>query len=409
MLRRVVVTGMGQISPLGSTLDALWRGLQQNRTFARRIQHFDAKGWPVALACEVEETFDGQHRISAMARWASSQAIEQAGIDRPPSYGGVFMGHGLGVIRPIDILRHIKGYDIASDWQDLGSFLERQDRFLLKEHAPRELTLEIAEKYGWLARAKSFLTACAGGAQAIGHAYEHILNGDLDVALSGGADSLAGEFLFAGFTMLGVLSTIKEPHLSCRPFDRQRSGLVASEGAAFLVLEELEHARRRKAKILAEVIGYGESENAYRLTDLPEDGHGAQSAMREALADIPLQMVGCVNAHGTGTEQNDRIEALAIEEVFATAGCKPWITANKSQLGHLVAASGAIEAICSVLSIQHQAVPPIANLEESNTSRKLRFVRGRSQSLDAPVVISNSFGFGGSNACLAFRDYIDES
>ncbi len=418
---RVVVTGLGMVSPLGNGRHENWRRLVAGEIATRPIRQFDARGWPVSIACEVDSFAMNPQalsrlgstkltRVQQFALQASFEALDDGAWRHEDTKNlGVIMGHGVGAIKPQNILDHLAKFDLNPEFKGLTPYLLElgEAPHLLRQNHPNQLTTMIAEQSGFRAFATSISTACAGGAQAIGHAARLIRAGRADAVLAGGADSLAGELLFAGFCLLGVLSKSTEPQQASRPFDRARDGLVASEGAAILLLESLDSAQKRGAKIYAEVLGYGESENAYRLTDLPEDGRGAAVAMRRALADTELGYVDCINAHGTSTEQNDRVEAVAIEDVFYQHGHRPAVTANKSQLGHLVAASGAIEAAISILTIKEQCIPAIKNLQQTDCAQRypIDFVKDQPRATRVRQVLSNSFGFGGTNASLLFSEF----
>lgn len=420
MKRRVVVTGVGAISPLGNTIADTWNGIISGYSGAGHIEQFDASSWPVRIACEVKKfELDSQaykncdrglmNRPCEFGMAAAYEAIEDSGFlsSHSSQRFGVSVGAGIGTIRPGEILRILERYDIQPGFEGVSEYLEKsasQEQGLGLKNHPGMLAAHLAKRWGAQNRIQTHNTACAASSQSIGEALLAIRRGEADVMLAGGADSLAGELLLAGFCLLGVLSQNRgDPKEASRPFDKSRDGFVASEGAAFLVLEEFEKARSRGAKIYCELKGYGHSENAYRITDLPDDARGAKYSMESSMRDagIGLDEIDYINAHGTSTEQNDRVEALAISDVFYQRGHAPRVSSSKSQIGHLVAASGAIEAAISVKSAEKQMLVPNINLSEQTVNDEIQFVR-TSQRADIRNIISNSFGFGGTNSSLIF-------
>lgn len=246
-------------------------------------------------------------------------------------------------------------------------------------------------------------TACTSSAQAVGEAFHHIRRGSIVAAIAGGVDTLVDPLMVAGFSLLGALSTRNDsPETASRPFDRDRDGFVLGEGAGFMVLESYEYAHARGAEILGEVLGYGTSLNAWRITDSPPDGRGAAQAMEGALTDARLSLtdIGYINAHGTSTSQNDLSESTAIRRVFGDHCEDLWVSSTKSMMGHLVAACGAVEFMISLLAIRHGAIPESLNLENPDPACPLRFVRGGPAETPLRHALSNAFGFGGSNASL---------
>jgi len=415
--RRVVVTGIGMVTPLGQNSSETWQGLLDGAQAAKEISQFDASGWPVSIACEVndfqlnpnacrDETL--VNRPNAFGMQAAFEAMQDAGLEQggyQPERLGIAMGAGIGAIKPDEVLNLLPAFPFATTLAEIARQTQERwpDPTLLERNHPATLSSLLAKRWQAAAFQNTVTTACAASAQAIGYGFKRVQRGQCDYVLAGGADSLAGVLLHAGFCMLGVLSR-KDAAVASRPFDQDRDGFVASEGAAVLLLEDFAHAKARGSKIYAEILGYGESENAYRITDLPEHGEGAVLAMKKALASASLHPgeVAMINAHGTSTEQNDRVEALAIEKVFYDCGASPVVTANKSALGHCVAASGAVEAASTCLSVYDQLVPPIVNFNQSDCSAKIDFVRQKTRPMLIEAAISNSFGFGGTNACLAF-------
>lgn len=418
-MKKVVVTGIGMVTPLGNNSQETWARVRAGESGAGKITSFDANGWPVNIGCEVKnfeldsdaflkEDHCYLNRATEFGLQAGYEAMKDANLDDIDSARlGVCVGTGIGIVRPSDMLNLIRFYEFGSNFVGITAYMEKNPPHcseVIRNH-PATLAHVLARKW----KAKSFCTtlstACTASAQAIGYGLREIRHGNADIALVGGADSLAGELLHAGFCMLGVLSKYEgDPAEASRPFDQSRDGLVISEGGAMLVLESYEHANRRGARIYGELVGYGESENAYRITDLPEDGRGAILAMSLALKDAMLTPtdIDYINAHGTSTEQNDRVEAIAIEKLFYNQNASPWISSTKSETGHLVAAAGAVEAALTVLSVHDQVLPPTRNLKDPIFDRIIRYVRGNEMPTNVRYGLSNSFGFGGTNATLVF-------
>jgi 3-oxoacyl-[acyl-carrier-protein] synthase II len=277
---------------------------------------------------------------------------------------------------------------------------------MVMQNHPGTLALVLSSRWQALGPTSTIHTACASSGQSLGQAFLQIQRGEADVMLAGGADSLAGELLLAGFCLLGALSRRNhDPEGASRPFDKDRDGFVAGEGAAMLVLEEREHAVARGATIYAELAGYGETESAYRITDLPENGRGIVEAMRHAIDDAGLSPsdIDYVNAHGTSTELNDRIEALAVRRLFGSRGHVPLVSSTKSEVGHLICAAGAMEAAFCVLSIRDNKVPPTRNLHKTDCGEDIDFVPHVMRQTRVNAALSNSVGFGGTNSVVAFK------
>lgn len=418
--KRVAVTGVGVVSPLGNDTSASWQSLLKGETGAAPIRQFDATGWPVQIGCEVkgfrlqDPQFQDARRISNRPTDFGLQAAWEA-MTTSGLVGGmdlrrfaVFVGAGNDAISPQTIVDLLRGYQFDNNLRGLATFLEHQNppNALMDANHPGSLAALLAERWQAQAGYTTIETACAAGAQAIGHGYREIQSGAAEYVLACGADSLAGELLYAGFCLLGVLSPeVDDPKSASKPFDISRNGFVAGEGAAALVLEEWSHAVKRGAKILAEVVGFGESANAYRVTDLPEDGRGAILSMRAALASAGLQpaAINYINAHGTGTAQNDVVEGRAIREVFIKQGASPAISSTKAATGHLIAAAGSIECVFSVMALRDGVAPTTLNFQRTDCGDDLRILSGPANPIDMQYVMSNSFGFGGTNASLVLK------
>jgi 3-oxoacyl-[acyl-carrier-protein] synthase II len=419
-MRRVVITGIGVVSPLGNTRETSWRRVVAGESGAGPITQFDATAWSTKFACEVKgfklspAAMAPAHRRflnrpSEFGAEAALEAMDDAGLTGyvAPDRLGVSIGASIGAVSPHDLARMLEGMEINEGLPDLTRTLASgREPFMLLRNHPGTLAALLAARWDAQGPVTTIHTACASSGQSLGHAFMAIRRGEADVMLAGGADSLAGELLLAGFCLLGALSTRNDdPHAASRPFDKDRDGFVASEGAAMLVLEEREMAMARGAKIYAEFVGYGETASAYRITDLPEDGRGIVEAMELAVADarVPHELVGHVNAHGTSTQLNDRVEALAVRRVFGERGVQPLVTSTKSAVGHLISAAGALEAAFTALAVERGVVPPTRNMWHSDCDEGVTIVAREARAAPLTVALSNSIGFGGSNSVVALR------
>jgi 3-oxoacyl-[acyl-carrier-protein] synthase II len=402
-MRRVVVTGMGVVSPLGVGIDAFWDGLTHGRSGVRRITRFDPSPYPSQIAGEVPDFDAAAHlprrdivRTDTFIQYAliaAQAALRDSGvkIDGQNDRVGVSIGTGMGGV-PL----------LLSSWETL----RREGMAGVSAYAlPGSLPNMAA---GWvsmrtLARGPLFTptTACAASSQAVGDAFRTIQRGDADVMLAGGADSLIHPLVIAGFASIRALSTRNDaPAQASRPFDRDRDGFVLAEGAGILVLETLEAARARSARIYAEVLGYGLSADAHHATASSSDGPAR--AMRLALADAKLapEAVDYVNAHGTSTQLNDQHETEAIKIVFGDHARRLPISSIKSMTGHLVGAAGGVEAVATVLALHHGILPPTINYTTPDPACDLDYVPNHARQVPIRVAMSNSFAFGGTNAIL---------
>ncbi|UKY51971.1 beta-ketoacyl-[acyl-carrier-protein] synthase family protein [Streptomyces inhibens] len=427
MTRRVVVTGLGAVCGLGLDWQTMWEGLREGRSAIRAWQLPGIEDFPVRYAAPVDdEAFALRHgaddgldrpmeRRMRFGLAAAGQALADAGIDtaagagRPVGRVGTAVGSGVPERDPYELLAAF-GEDGRPSWQALyarRAELDRASGLFCTNDAP---ATGIAARHRLRGPALNFSTACAGATHAIGHGFRMIRRGEVDAMLVGGADSVLNLPTMTGLHLLGAPSTSELfGDRLCRAFDRDRSGLVAAEGAAMLVLESEESARRRGAEIYAEVAGFGSSLDAYQVTAPHPEGKGAALAMSRALADGAVEPgeVDSVNAHGTSTPLNDPIETRAIKDVFAGGGHyrKLAVTANKTMLGHLIAAAGAPELIATVLSVRDGIVPPTLNLENPDPACDLDYVPDKARHQEVSVAVSNSFGFGGLNASLVVRGY----
>lgn len=423
MRRRVVITGMGCITPLGHNVADLYQSQIEGRSGVGRITHFNATRFPTTFAAEVKD-YDLAKFIPDAERWencgvntrfalgAASQALADAGlidnekVDR--TRFGIYLGSGEG----IQDFHHLIPLLARSYQADLRAV--NTDRFTeggLKEfQGEREYEQEMHTTTGHLANYfhldgpnYNCLTACAASSQALGEATELIRHGDADIMLSGGSHSMIHPLGMTGFNLLTALSTNNvDPKKASRPFDLKRDGFVLGEGAAMLVLEELEHAKARKAHIFAEMTGYGTTADAFRVTDSHPDGRGAIACIQGAIKDsgLPTSEIGYVNAHGTSTQVNDRAESLAIKKVFGDGAYSLPVSSSKSMLGHLIAAAGAAEMIISVMAMQKGVLPPTINYENPDPECDLDYIPNQAREKRVRHVLSNSFGFGGQNISL---------
>jgi 3-oxoacyl-[acyl-carrier-protein] synthase II len=407
--RRVVVTGVGLVTPLGTGTEENWQALMAGRSGIRQITRFDASVLPARVAGEVPD-FDPHRFIERKdikkmdifiqyAMGAARMAVSQSGLPDPlgtPERSGVIVGVGMGGLATLEeAYHHFQALEIR-----------RVSPFFIPRLIPNMAAGQIALRFG--ARGPSYCTtsACASGAHAIGDAVDLIRDGRQDVMLAGGAEAPVCLLGIGGFTAMRALSTAfnDEPTRASRPFDGRREGFVVAEGAGMLVLEELEHARARGATILAEVLGYGANCDAYHMTQPSPEGIGAATCMSLALDDAHLrpEQVGYVNAHGTGTPYNDEAETMAVKTVFGEHARKLAVSSTKSMTGHLLGAAGAVEAVYTVLSVARGMLPPTINLDEPDPACDLDYVPHTARAADVRVALSNSFGFGGTNVTLAF-------
>ena len=417
-LRRVVVTGLGMVTPLACGVEATWKRLVAGESGAKPIETFDVSDLPARIACSIprgdgsDGTFNPdqwmepkeQRKVDHFviyAMCAARQALDDAAW-MPETYEdqittGVLIGSGIGGIEGI-----------------------AETAVTLKERGPRRVSpffvpgrlINIAGGYvsiefGLKGPNHAVVTACSTGSHAIGDAGRLIALGDADVMVAGGTESPVNRIAVAGFAACRALSTgfNDQPTQASRPYDRDRDGFVLGEGAGCVVLEEYEHAKRRGAKIYAELIGYGLSGDAYHITAPSEDGDGAYRCMAAAIrrAGVPPAAIDYINAHGTSTPLGDEIEVKAVERVVGNAAGRIAMSSTKSSIGHLLGAAGAVEAIFSVLAIRDQVAPPTINLDNPSVETPLDLVPHQARKRDIDVVLSNSFGFGGTNASLVFR------
>lgn len=436
--RRVVITGMGWVTPLGHDVDAVWARLLKGDSAFCRVTKFDSTSFATNFAAQVRDfdfgsLFPGAARharagdstkfalVAALAAW------KQAGLDRFESFDGsrmgLYMGSGEGPL-DIDSFAHacLKGWKSDTRSVDDGVWLKtalaEMDALTELEQEPNMTLAHVADAFGLQGPAFNCMTACAASTQAIGEAFEIIRRGDADLMFGGGSHTMIHPLGMTGFIRLTAMSQRRDGYeTAARPFDQTRDGFVMGEGSGMLVLEELEHALARGATPLAEIAGYGSSADAFRITDIQPDGKGAVAAMSQACrqAGIDPRQVGAdgrprvhyISAHGTGTQENDRIETRAVKTLFGDHAPKVPFSSVKSMLGHLIQAAGAVELITCVQSIRTGHVPPTMNLVNQDPQCDLDYVPNASRDLrgqgGVDVCLSNSFGFGGQNDTLCVR------
>lgn len=429
MGRRVVITGMGAVTPLGLDLKTTWDNLMRAKSGIGHISLFDASTFPVQIAAEVKdfdeasvklpegmegmENFVGRSTKFSLA--ATQEAMEEAclNLDKiDPSMFGISLGGNEEISKLSEFGNAFNERQILNSIYKKNLSYFNNCNYLGQIWAVRRCAHTTSNVLSIVYNAQGPVstssTACASSAQAMGKALRLVEYGDADIMITGGCDSIIGEFSVAGFGLLGALSqNNKDPEKASRPFDLKRDGFVLGEGAGILIIEELNHAQERGAKIIAEITGFGTSSNAYRITDSPPDGRGADQAMRLALQDAGLspEDIDYINAHGTSTLINDRSETKAIKKIFDKDAYRIPISSNKSMLGHLIASAGAVELIVSVLTIQKDIIPPTINYEIPDPDCDLDYVPNEPREYEVNAVLSNSFAFGGQNASLVVERY----
>jgi 3-oxoacyl-[acyl-carrier-protein] synthase II len=418
MRRRVVITGIGCINPMGHDAETVWSGLKEGKSGVGYTTIFDASRFPTKISAEVKNwdvadagldksIWERRGRHSRFAAGAAKQAVDASGVldaNLDPVRFGVYLGSGEGN-QDFDSFTRMMTAALTSDSLDIARFtkagLETLNPMTELEQEPNMPAGYLASMFNAQGPNANCLTACAASSQAIGEATEIIRRGDADVMLSGGTHSMIHPFGVTGFNLLTALSTRNdEPTKASRPFDRLRDGFVLGEGAAMIVLEELDHATRRGAKIYGEILGYGSTADAYRITDIHPQGRGAIGCMKMALADAGLagDAVHYINAHGTSTTVNDRVESLACKEVF---GAKtPPVSSTKSMMGHLIAAAGVTELIVCLMAIRDNVLPPTINYENPDPECDLDYIPNEAREATCNIALNNSFGFGGQNITL---------
>ncbi|HEV8574284.1 MAG TPA: beta-ketoacyl-ACP synthase II [Dehalococcoidia bacterium] len=410
---RVVVTGMGAITPIGKSIQEFWESCLVGKSGIGILTSFDHSAYPIHIAGEIKDFDPEQHmdrrdarrmaRFSQFAIAATHEALKQADLDMDKverERVGVLIGNGIGGL--VETQEAVRTVDRRGGM--------KIDPFYFPKMLPNMAAAHIALHLGAKGYNNTVITACAAGTQALGDALDLVRAGRVDVAIAGGTEATLCETGLAGFAVIRALSSHnEEPKKASRPFDAERDGFVAAEGAGIFVLENLEHARARKAPVLAELAGYGAGNDAYHVVAPSADGEGAANAMRWALEDAGVEPaeVDYINAHGTSTKLNDASETLAIKRVFGEDAYRVPISATKSMIGHGFGAAGAVESIAAVQTIQTGVIHPTINLEHPDPECDLDYVPDGPRKADVGIVLKNSFGFGGQNACLVFKRFED--
>ncbi len=408
---RVAVTGTGVISPVGNDTDTFWENLKNGVCGIDKIRRFDASGLKVSLDAEVKD-FNPKDYYGSMqeirksdlymqyAMAAAKQAVEQSGIlesGMDKERFGVYIGSGIGgiatTIREEDKLRE-KGPDMVSP-------------FFVPMMISNMAAGAVSIRFGAKGPTLPVVTACATSTHTLGEAYRAIKHGYADAIIAGGSEASINELAMAGFINCQALNLAEDPSEGSLPFDKRRAGFVMGEGAGILLLEEYEHAKKRGAEILAEVVGYGNTADAYHITAPDPEGDGAVRAIRSAMKEAGIEGTEeiYINAHGTGTHLNDAMETKAIKEVFGKKAYDLHISSTKSMTGHMMGATGAVEAIASALALKHGIIPPTINYREADPDCDLDYTVNKAAEADIAYALSTSLGFGGHNACIALKRY----
>lgn len=410
MKRRVVVTGMGAITPIGNTVEEFWNSIKEEKVGIGPITKFDTTDYKVKIAAEVKDfvakermDFKAAKRMDTFSQYAvvaAKEAFQQSGLDmekEDPYRVGVIIGSGIG--------------GMTSFENEHGKLLEKGPTRVSPMFIPMMISNmaagNVAIALGLKGKCTNVVTACATGSHCIGDAFRAIQYGDAEVILAGGTEGAICPLGVAGFTTLTALNETEDVNKASIPFDKERNGFVMGEGAGVLVLEELEHAKKRGAEILAEVVGYGATCDAFHITSPAEDGSGAATAMKFAMQDAGIEPteVTYINAHGTSTHHNDLFETRAIKMTFGEHAKNLYINSTKSMIGHLLGAAGGVEAIVCVKSLQEGYIHPTVNSKEADEECDLNYVFGEAVQKDFKYAISNSLGFGGHNASLLLAKY----
>jgi 3-oxoacyl-[acyl-carrier-protein] synthase II len=409
--RRVVITGLGAVTPIGNTAEEFWSGLVQGRSGIGPITRFDASAYPTRIAGEVRG-FDAlqyidkkdDRKFDPFLKYAVAcalMAVEDAGLDLDKvdkSRFGVLVGSGIGGITTL-----LESHDVLNTKGP-----DRVSPFFVPMLIINMASGVISMRLGARGPNSSVVTACATGNHAIGDAMKIIERGDADVMVAGGAEAIIIPLTIAGFCQMKAMSTRNdEPTRASRPFDAERDGFICGEGGGLLLIESLEHAQHRDARIYAELVGYAMTGDAYHMTAPDPEGDGAARAMAGAILDsgVEASEIGYINAHGTSTPYNDKFETMAIKRVFGGHAYKLAVSSTKSMTGHLLGAAGGIEAIAVALAIHHGVLPPTINYESPDPECDLDYVPNQARKQDIEVALTNAFGFGGTNATLALRKF----
>ena len=426
-LRRVVVTGIGAVTPLGHSVPETWSGLVAGRSGIGPITLFDAGTFPTRIAGEVKNfdrtpwvrrdpALESACRSTVFAIQAAEEAFRDSRLrhlDLDPERFGIYFGAGDSGIDFDPFVQAMSesfgsNGEIINKAKYLDAAREHMNPLRELEAQPFMTVTHLARRFDIRGPVSNCLTACAASSQAIGEAFEWIRRGEADAVMSGGSHSMIYPLGVAGFSLLTTLSKRNDdPEKSSRPFEKKRDGFVLAEGAAVVIMEELEHAIKRRAKIYGEVVGYGSTADAYRLTDMDPEGKGAARAILMAMekAGFLPEDIDYINAHGTATAVNDSVETVAIKRALGERAYKIPVSSIKSMLGHMIASAGAVELIACLLAMRDKVIPPTINYEEPDPDCDLDYVPNEARSSKVEAALSNSFGFGGQNICLAVKKY----
>lgn len=410
MSRRIVITGMGAVTSLGMGADKLWQSIKQGKSGISRIERINVSDFPTQVAAEIKDfdpsSFIDKKETKRMDRFAQYAAVAaQMALDDSHlaldavdlQRAGIIIGSGIGGLETLENQHHVL----------LEKGADRVSPFMVPMMLPNMAAGMIAIKYGIKGFVECVVTACASSANAVGDAYKIIQRGAADIMIAGGAEAPITRLAMAGFCASKTMTTSLEAETACRPFDLARDGFVMGEGAGVLILEELNHALTRGANIIAEIIGYGCTNDAYHITAPAPGGEGAVQCMKLALADAGLapEDIQYINAHGTSTGLNDKTESAAIKAVFGSHAYQLAVSSTKSMTGHLLGAAGAVEAIITAYSLQEGFLPPTINYSTPDPECDLNYVPNQGQRARITHALTNSFGFGGCNATLALKEY----
>ena len=411
-MRRVVITGLGAVSPIGNDVNTVWNSIEQGVCGIAPITHFDTSDYKVKLAGEVKDLdmeayfskrdLKFNDRFTQFARIVSKQAMIDAGFEKDPKDAmrfGCMIGSGIGGIDTIE--------QASKTLEDRGP--SRVSPFFIPMSLANLAAGQVAIDWGLKGATSCVVTACAAASNAIGEAFHRIRDGYEDVMLTGGSEAAITPLAIAGFQSMRALHTGEDANRASIPFDADRSGFVMGEGAGALVLEELEHAKARGAKIYAEIVGYGASCDAHHITAPLDDGSGGAQAMVQAIKDAKIlpENIDYINAHGTSTPLNDKTETAAVKAAFKEHAYQLAMSSTKSNTGHLLGASGAIEAIISIKALQNSLIPPTIHYQNPDAQCDLDIVANTPRKQDIRYAMSNSLGFGGHNASLIFKKWED--
>lgn len=410
MSRRVVVTGMGAVTPIGIGVENFWNGVKENKVGIKVIDRFDITEFKAKVAGQIDDfnpkdymDVKSAKRMEKFCQYsvvAAMEAVKDAGLDieaEDPYMVGVSVGSGVGSLGVVE--------DSHKKYLEKGP--SRINPLLVPLMITNMAAGNVSIQLGAKGKSINVVTACATGTHSIGEAYRSIQCGEADVMIAGGTESCITPIGVGGFAALTALSTTEDPLDACKPFDKDRNGFVMGEGSGIVILEDLEHAKKRGAKIYGEVVGYGATSDAYHITSPAEDGSGAARAMTNAMkeAGITPEQIDYINAHGTSTHHNDLFETRAIKLAFKDAAYKPKISSTKSMVGHLLGAAGAVEFITCIKSVTDSYVHPNVGFKEAEEEMDLDYVKDKGINMEVNYALSNSLGFGGHNATLIVKKY----